>query len=401
MWKARVRLEIANIDTFQTTLRKAVDDRFHLDGPRPAAVDTARILAADAVEKVGNGHPGTAISLAPAAYLLYQKVMKGDPADPKWLGRDRFVLVGGTLLPDAVLPVVPGRLRIGGHRSRVLADRGLPDPGASGVRAHPRGRVPRRVRWGPGWRTPWASRWLPDASGRCWTRARRWDQPSVFDRTVFCIAGDGCMQEGVASEASILAGAQKLGNLVLIYDDNRISIEGGDPDRVHRGCRGPVRSVRLARAARGLDQRRYRLHRERAGARRRDRGGEGASPTAHPSSSSPPSSDGRCRRRPAITACTAPSSVVRRSPRSRRSWASTPPPPSPWSPRCWPTPVSRPSHGPLPPRPSGSPSSTPGGPTTLIRLRCYDRLAAGELPDLSVVLAGLPGREDVNPGRLG
>ncbi len=103
-----------------------------------AAVDTARILAADAVEKVGNGHPGTAMSLALAAYLLFQKVTRRDPSDNTWIGRDRFILSAGPQLPDPVHPAVLRRLRAGARRPRGAAHLGLQDARPPRVRAHRR-----------------------------------------------------------------------------------------------------------------------------------------------------------------------------------------------------------------------------------------------------------------------
>ncbi|MEA5054738.1 MAG: transketolase [Propionicimonas sp.] len=188
------------------------------------AVDTARVLAADAVEKVGNGHPGTAISLAPVAYLLYQKVMQGDPADPTWAGRDRFVMSAG-------------HSSLTQYTQLFLAGYGLEVDDLAALRTE-------------GSLTPGHPEYGHTAGVECTTgplgagvamavgfamaarRERAILDPtaepgsSVFDHVVYCIAGDGCMQEGVSGEASSLAGAQKLGNLVLIYDDNRISIEG-------------------------------------------------------------------------------------------------------------------------------------------------------------------------------
>ena len=197
-------------------------DWTHLD---TRAVDTARVLAADAVEKVGNGHPGTAISLAPVAYLLYQKVMTGDPADPTWVGRDRFVLSAG-------------HSSLTQYCQLFLAGYGLEVPDLAALRTegsltpgHPEFGHTKGVECTTG---PLGAG-IADAVGFAMASRREralldpntpLDESSVFDRTVFTIAGDGCMQEGVASEASSLAGAQKLGNLVLIYDDNRISIEG-------------------------------------------------------------------------------------------------------------------------------------------------------------------------------
>jgi transketolase len=188
-------------------------------------VDTARILAADAVEKVGNGHPGTAISLAPLAYLLYQKVMTGDPSDSRWVGRDRFVLSAGhsSLTQYCQLFLAGYGLEVEDLAS--LRTWGSKTPG------HPEFHHTLGVECTTG---PLGAG-VADAVGFAMAARREramldpntpLDQPSIFDRTVYSIAGDGCMQEGVASEASSLAGAQKLGNLVLIYDDNRITIEG-------------------------------------------------------------------------------------------------------------------------------------------------------------------------------
>jgi len=189
------------------------------------AVDTARVFAADAVEKVGNGHPGTAISLAPLAYLLYQKVMTGDPADPTWVGRDRFVLsIGHSSLTQYCQLFLAGygleAADLASLRTEGSLTPGHPEYGhTAGV----------ECTTGP------LGAGVSDAVGFAMAARREralldpstpLGDSSVFDRTVYCIAGDGCMQEGVAAEASSLAGAQKLGNLVLIYDDNRISIEG-------------------------------------------------------------------------------------------------------------------------------------------------------------------------------
>jgi transketolase len=189
------------------------------------AVDTARVLAADAVEKVGNGHPGTAISLAPVGYLLYQKVMTGDPSDPTWVGRDRFVLSAGHSSLTQYCQLFLAGYGLGVGDLAALRSEGSLTP-AHPEFGHTAGIEATTGPLGAG---------VADAVGFAMAARREraildpttpLDQPSIFDRTVYAIAGDGCMQEGVASEASSLAGAQKLGNLVLIYDDNRISIEG-------------------------------------------------------------------------------------------------------------------------------------------------------------------------------
>ncbi|HBX80192.1 MAG TPA: transketolase [Propionibacteriaceae bacterium] len=188
------------------------------------AVNTARVLAADAVEKVGNGHPGTAISLAPVAYLLYQKVMTGDPADPHWVGRDRFVLSAGhsSLTQYTELFLAGYGLEIGDIEA--LRTEGALTPG------HPEFGHTRGVECTTG--PLGAGVAIAVGFAMAARKERNLLDPtaapgtSPFDRFVYCVAGDGCMQEGVASEASSLAATQDLGNLFLIYDDNRITIEG-------------------------------------------------------------------------------------------------------------------------------------------------------------------------------
>ncbi|MGV2917764.1 transketolase [Streptomyces alfalfae] len=188
------------------------------------AVDTARVLAMDSVQKVGNGHPGTAMSLAPAAYTLFQKVMRHDPADADWTGRDRFVLSAGhsslTLYTQLYLAgfglelddlkafrtwgsKTPGHPEYG-HTTGVETTTG---PLGQGV-ANAVG-MAMAARYERGLFDPEAA---PGAS--------------PFDHFVYAIAGDGCLQEGISAEASSMAGHQKLGNLILLWDDNHISIEG-------------------------------------------------------------------------------------------------------------------------------------------------------------------------------
>ena len=188
------------------------------------AIAYARALAMDAVQKVGNGHPGTAMALAPVAYTLFQRHLIHDPSDPQWVGRDRFILscghssmtlytqlffsgygltmkdlqefrTQGSLTPGhpefghtAGVEMTTGPLGAGvatavGFAMAARYERGLLDPGA--------------------------------AAGQ-----------SIFDHSIWVICSDGDLQEGVSAEASSLAGTQELGNLNVIYDDNRISIEG-------------------------------------------------------------------------------------------------------------------------------------------------------------------------------
>jgi transketolase len=188
------------------------------------AVDTARVLAADAVQKVGNGHPGTAMSLAPAAYTLFQKVMRHDPADANWVGRDRFVLSAGhsslTLYTQLYLAGFGLELAdLESFRTWGSKTPGHPEYGhTTGV----------ETTTGP------LGQGVANAVGMA--MAARYERglfdpeapegTSPFDHFVFCIAGDGCLQEGISAEASSTAGHQKLGNLVLLWDDNHISIEG-------------------------------------------------------------------------------------------------------------------------------------------------------------------------------
>lgn len=187
------------------------------------AVDTARVLAADAVEKVGNGHPGTAISLAPVAHLLFQKVMRHDPTDPDWVGRDRFILSVGhsslTLYNQLFLAGFGLELEdIKALRTWDSLTPGHPEYG------HTKGV---EITTGP------LGQGLASAVGFAYSaRFERGlfdpqaeEGTSPFDHFVYCIAGDGDMQEGVTAEASSLAGHQKLGNLVVLYDSNQISIE--------------------------------------------------------------------------------------------------------------------------------------------------------------------------------
>lgn len=187
------------------------------------AVDTARVLAADAVEKVGNGHPGTAISLAPVAYLLHQKVMRHDPSDAKWIGRDRFILsVGHSSLTQYV------QLYLGGYGLelddlKALRTWGSKTPGHPEY-GHTDGV---EITTGP------LGQGLASAVGFAY--AARYERglfdpeaapgTSPFDHNIYVIAGDGDLQEGVTAEASSLAGHQELGNLIAIYDSNQISIE--------------------------------------------------------------------------------------------------------------------------------------------------------------------------------
>lgn len=187
------------------------------------AVDTARVLAADAVEKVGNGHPGTAMSLATVAHLLFQKVMRHDPSDDRWTGRDRFILS-------------PGHTSLTLYTQLFLNGYGLELKDLESLRTwgsltpgHP------EYKHTPGVEITTGPLGQGMASAVGFAYAQRFvrglldpeagEGQSPFDHMIYTIASDGDLQEGVTSEASSLAGHQQLGNLVVIYDQNQISIE--------------------------------------------------------------------------------------------------------------------------------------------------------------------------------
>jgi len=187
------------------------------------AVDTARILAADAVEKVGNGHPGTAMSLAPAAYLLFQKVMRRDPSDNEWIGRDRFILSAGHSSLTQYVQLYFGGYGLELDDLKALRTWGSKTPGHPEY-GHTDGV---EITTGP------LGQGISSAVGFAY--AARYERglfdpdadagTSPFDHFIYVIAGDGDLQEGVSAEASSLAGHQQLGNLIAIYDSNQISIE--------------------------------------------------------------------------------------------------------------------------------------------------------------------------------
>jgi transketolase len=187
------------------------------------AVDNARVLAMDAVQAAGSGHPGTAMSLAPVAYLLYHKLMRLDPSDSRWPGRDRFVLsCGHTSLTQYVQLYLSG-YDLPLEQLKQYRKWGSLTPGHPEVE-HTDGI---EVTTGP------LGQGLANAVGMAMSarRERGLLDPDaapgqgVFDHTIWVIASDGDIEEGVTSEASSLAGVQQLGNLVVVYDLNRISIE--------------------------------------------------------------------------------------------------------------------------------------------------------------------------------
>jgi len=187
------------------------------------AVKTAKVLAADAVEKVGNGHPGTAISLAPAAYLLFQKVMRHDPKDDRWIGRDRFILSAGHSSLTIYNQLYLGGFGLELDDIKSLRTWGSKTPGHPEF-GHTAGV---EITTGP------LGQGLASATG--FAMSARFERElldpnakageSVFDHFVYVIAGDGDVQEGVSAESASIAGHLGLGNMVVIYDANQISIE--------------------------------------------------------------------------------------------------------------------------------------------------------------------------------
>ena len=186
------------------------------------AVAISRALAMDAVQKVGNGHPGTAMSLAPVAYTLFQRILKHDPANPNWIARDRFILSCGhsslTLYIQLFLSGYGVELEdLKQFRTFNSLTPGHPEYGHT---------VGVETTTGP------LGQGVANAVGMA--MAARYEKglldpendQSIFDHNIWVIASDGDLQEGVSAEASSLAGTQQLGNLKMIYDDNRISIEG-------------------------------------------------------------------------------------------------------------------------------------------------------------------------------
>ena len=188
------------------------------------AVAYARALAADAVQKVGNGHPGTAMSLAPVAYSLFQRHLVHDPSDPHWLGRDRFILSCGhsslTLYIQLYLSGYGLEMKdLESFRTWGSLTPGHPEYGHTAGVEMTTGPLGQGVATAVG--MAMAARYErglldPDAPANA----------SIFDHSIWVICSDGDLQEGVSAEAHSLAGTQELGNLNIIYDDNRISIEG-------------------------------------------------------------------------------------------------------------------------------------------------------------------------------
>ena len=188
------------------------------------AVKVARALAMDSVQKVGNGHPGTAMSLAPVAYLLFQKFLRHDPSDPQWIGRDRFILSCGhssmTLYTQLFFSGYGVELSdLQSFRTWGSLTPGHPEYGHTAGVETTTGPLGQGVANAVG--MAMAARYErglfdPECA----------DGESAFDHNIWVICSDGDLEEGVSAEASSLAGVQALGYLKVIYDDNRISIEG-------------------------------------------------------------------------------------------------------------------------------------------------------------------------------
>ena len=189
-----------------------------------SVISHARALAMDAVQKVGNGHPGTAMSLAPVAYLLFQKHLVHDPRDPQWIGRDRFILSCGhssmTLYTQLFLSGYGLELKdLQEFRTWGSLTPGHPEYGHTAGVEMTTGPLGQGVSTAVG--MAMAARFE-----RGLFDPETTDGSSLFDHKVWVICSDGDLQEGVSSEAASLAGTQSLGSLNVIYDDNRISIEG-------------------------------------------------------------------------------------------------------------------------------------------------------------------------------
>ena len=246
------------------------------------AVDTVRVLAMDAVQKVGNGHPGTAMSLAPAAYLLFQKVMRHNPADPHWPGRDRFVLSAGHSSLTLYLQLYLGGWGLELDDIKALRTWGSKTPGHPEY-GHTAGVETTTGPLGQG---------IGNAVGMAMAARRERglldpnadEGDSPFDHQIYAICSDGDIEEGVSSEASSIAGVQGLGNLTRHLRRQPDQHRGRHRHRPVRGRRRPLRGLRLARADGRLDPRRRHLSRGRPRAVRRAAQGASRSPTGPRSS---------------------------------------------------------------------------------------------------------------------
>src|SRR5438067_13187587 len=199
------------------------------------AINTIRTLAMDAVQKANSGHPGAPMGLAPVAYALWNRYLKYDPADPTWPNRDRFVLSNGhaSMLLYALIHLAG--VRNMDHAGKVLNEPSLPMEELQRFRqlgsktpGHPESELTSGVETTTGPLGQGVGNAVGMAIAQKW-RASYFGKPGfedLFEHKVYCVCGDGCMMEGIASEAASLAGHLRLDNLCLIYDDNNISIDG-------------------------------------------------------------------------------------------------------------------------------------------------------------------------------
>ena len=187
------------------------------------AVDTARLLAADAVQKCGSGHPGTAMSLAPLAYTLYQRIMRLDPKDPTWVGRDRFILSCGHSSLTQYIQLYFSGCELELDDIKKLRTWGSLTPGHPEY-GHTAGVEMTTGPLGQGLATSVGMAMAARRERGLFDAAAPAGQ-SPFDHYIYVIASDGDFEEGITGEASSLAGTQQLGNLIVFYDDNNISIE--------------------------------------------------------------------------------------------------------------------------------------------------------------------------------
>ena len=199
------------------------------------SINTIRTLAMDAVQKANSGHPGAPMGLAPVAYTLWNRYLTYDPADPMWPNRDRFVLSNGHASMLVYSLIHLAGVKNVDHHGKVLGELSLPMEQLKSFRqlhsktpGHPECEHAAGVETTTGPLGQGIANAVGMAVAQKWRAARysRARFEALFDHRVYAICGDGCMMEGVASEAASLAGHLKLGNLTLIYDDNSITIDG-------------------------------------------------------------------------------------------------------------------------------------------------------------------------------
>ena len=237
--------------------------------PDTLAINTIRTLSIDAVQAANSGHPGTPMALAPLVYTLWNRVMRFDPQDPIWPNRDRFVLSNGhaSMLLWSVLYLTGTRAvnaeyeRLGEPAVTLDDIRRFRQLGSKAP-GHPEYHWVSGVETTTGPLGQGIATSVGMAIGQRWL-ASRYNRPGfdIFDYAIYAVCGDGCLMEGVGSEAASLAGHLGLDNLCWIYDNNHITIEGSTKLSVHRGRRGAIPGLRVERAARRRRER-HRAHRE-------------------------------------------------------------------------------------------------------------------------------------------